>query len=169
MWETRQLVWQLSLKSSGHLFKQLGGNHFLREDKHVFIRFCAGDTVTDDNWFIYAEYRRSSVVLKIKAVEVFGVDVLTFHYSVQGLCKFQDDITCESFTNQHIGVIEKYIAAFDVPYKPDLIIFFQQGIGSLGQNVSLPFFFADIDQTYPGRINSQDIFCIQRTQCGKLI
>ena len=52
------------------------------------------------------------------------------------------------------------IAAFYVADKIDVRIFLQQGVCRLGEDVSLTFFFADIQESHPRLVDAEDMLRI---------
>ncbi len=127
------------------------------------------DTMTDDHRFGYPKHRRTAIQFEVEAVEVLVFDAFAMGDVVDRFSHFQDHITGKAFANHHVGFIFQHIPAFHIAGKVDLGVVLQQGIGALRQEVTLTFFFTNIQQSYPGIVNAQDMLCIEGTQDGKLV
>ena len=57
---------------------------------------------------------------------------------------FRITFPVKPFANHHVGFVQQQIAAFYIPDEMDLVVFFQQRIGSLSQYIALALFLPDI-------------------------
>jgi hypothetical protein len=152
-----------------HFAQQIGVQHLLRQPDHIQEGFAARDAMADDDGFRYPEQGCAAVVFEVEAIEVFAFRFMPSGNVKEGFGQFEDDIAGKPFADGDVGFIEQDIPAFDVAHEMDMAILFQQGISRLGQDISLPFFLADIQETYAGLLDAQDMFRIQGAQDGKLI
>ncbi len=65
-------------KTLFHLSQQILFQHALCNEYHIFKSHGVGDAVADDDGFGYAENRNASVLLKIKALKMFIINIASF-------------------------------------------------------------------------------------------